>query len=180
MLRKLVLTILLLSLYSCGFQVLYKEQSNDSREDENSSYIEELATIRIKKDRTRLSQEIKNNLYDLLNPDYIKAEPKYFLILTATKMTSPTFITITGASGRNRVDLNVGYELKDLESGDTISNGAVSANDNYNVTANRYGTYTSEEFVVSNLTKLVSQSLRNSLVNDLIELRKKKNESPKK
>jgi len=168
-LKKTVFAILLLSLYSCGFQVIYKEQKNNP----DASYVDELAAIRIKKDRTRLSQELKNNLYDLLNPDYVKAEPKYFLSFTVLKSSSPTFITITGASGRNRVTLDVAYELKDLESGETISTGTTSVNDNYDVTEKRYGTYVAEEYIQDNLTKIAAQNLRNSLVNDFIELHKK-------
>ena len=169
-LRRTVFAILLLSLCSCGFQMIYKDQRNNP----DASYVDELAAIRIKKDRTRLSQELKNNLYDLLNPDYLKVEPKYFLSFTVAKTSSPTFITITGASGRNRVNLDVTYELSDLETGEKISSGSTSVNDNYDVTANRYGTYVAEEYIQGNLTIIAAQNLRNSLVNDFIEMHKER------
>ena len=174
--QKFCVTFLLLAVCSCGFQVIYKEEGGKI----DNPYEQELAAIRIKKNRTKLDQDLKNSLYDLLNPDYIKAEPKYFLILTPIKTTSSTFTTSTGSSGRNRVILNVKYELQSLETGEMISFGSTLVNDNYDVTKNRFGTYTSDEYVQSNLTKVAAKNIRNSLVNDLIEMGKKKEEESEK
>jgi hypothetical protein len=166
MFKKLVLAIILLSLFSCGFQVMYRD------EESHASYESDLAAIRIKKDRTRVDQQVKNNLYDILNPDSLDVSAKYFLILTVKETVSPTFITITGASGRNRITISVSYELKNLETAATISKGSTSVNDNYNVTENRYGTYVGDEYLRDNLTKIAAQNIRNSLVNDFIEAKK--------
>lgn len=174
MLKRFVITLLVLSLFSCGFNVVYKESNKTAEFD----YEKELAAIRIKKNRTKLDQDLKNNLYDLLDPDYIKAEPKYFLTLTPTKTITSTFTTTTGASGRNRIIMTVKYELRDLETGDFISEGSTTMNDNYDVsTTNRFGTYTSDEYVTSNLTKVIAKNIRNSLVNDLIEMKNKEKET---
>lgn len=165
--RKIIQLALLLSLCSCGFRIIYEERTDVV------SYAQELAAIRIKKDRTRLSQQLKNNLYDILNPDYLKVEPKYFLILDVKELTSSTFTTITGASGRNKVTLTASYEFRNLETGETISTGTTSVSDNYDVTTNRYGTYVADEYIQSNITIIAAQNIRNSLVNDLIETKKK-------
>ena len=47
------------------------------------------------------------------------------------------------------------------------------ANDSYDVTTNRYATSVAEETVAGNLTTVAAQNIRNSLVNDFIEARKK-------
>lgn len=169
MLRKFLTIFLLLSLSSCGFQLIYKENDQGS----DISYTNELAAIRIQKNRTRINQQLQNNLYDIINPDYIKVEPKYLLTLTLNEVISPTFITITGSSGRNKITLNVAYVLKNLSTAETISEGHTSVNDNYDVSSNRYGSYTAENYVRTNLTKIAAQNTRNSLVNDFIELKKK-------
>ncbi len=88
-------------------------------------------------------------------------------------MITPTFITITGSSGRNKITLTASYVLKNLKNAETISEGHTSVNDNYDVTANRYGSHTAENYVRSNLTKIAAQNMRNSLVNDFIELKQK-------
>jgi hypothetical protein len=165
--RKIIHLALLFSLCSCGFRIIYEERTDVV------SYAQELASIRIKKDRDRLSQQLKNNLYDILNPDYIKVEPKYFLILDVKEITGSTFTTITGASGRNKVTLTASYIFKNLETGEVISTGTTSVSDNYDVTANRYGTYVADEYIQSNITIIAAQNIRNSLVNDLIETKKK-------
>jgi hypothetical protein len=168
-LKKTFGILLILTFSACDFQVIYKEKVRGV----GITYAQDLSAIRIKKDRTKLSQELKNNLYDILNPDYIKSEPKYFLILTAKSGISSTFTTFTGASGRNRVTLDVTYTLKNLDNAITISSGTTSVNDNYDVTTNRYGTYNAEQYILTNLTKIAAQNIRNSLVNDFIETRKK-------
>lgn len=169
MFKKFFSVFLLLSLCSCGFQVIYR----DSKKSSDLSYTHELAAIRIKKDRTRISQELKNNLYDTLNPDQIKVDPKYFLTLEIAETISPTLITITGSSGRNKITLKVSYILKNLQTADVISSGHTSVNDNYDISENRYGSHVIENYVRSNLTKIAAQNTRNSLVNDFIELSQK-------
>lgn len=165
--RNFFFIAMLLSLVSCGFQTVYLDEKN------SNSYSEDLSAIRIQKGRDRLNQELKNNLYDLLNPDYITADPKYFLEMTATKASSGTLVTQTGASGRNRVTVNVTYSLRNIENGMLISRGTTSVFDNYDVSTNRYGTYIADETVQLNLTKIAAQNIRNVLVSDLIEAKKK-------
>ena len=160
---------MLLTLCSCGFQVIYRDREAGT----DISYVDELAAIVIKKDRTKVSQDLKNSLYDLFNPDHIKATPKYFLIIKVTQSLSSTFTTSTGSSGRNKVILSIFYELKNLETAQVISAGATSVSDNYDVTTNRYGTYSAEQYIQTNLSQVAAQNIRNSLVNDFIETRKK-------
>lgn len=167
--HKILTTFLLLALCSCGFQVIYRDHEAGT----DISYVDELASIVIKKDRTKVSQDLKNSLYDLFNPDHIKASPKYFLIIKVTQSLSSTFTTSTGSSGRNRVDLNIVYELKNLETAQVISRGTTTVSDNYDVTTNRYGTYSAEQYIQANLSQVAAQNIRNSLVNDFIETRKK-------
>ncbi len=173
MLNKVLIALLVLSLCSCGFRVIYRDTKNES----DVSYTKELSAIRIKKNRSQIDQELKNNLYDILNPDQLKGEPKYFLILSITEGISPTFITITGSSGRNKITLTVQYVLKNLKNAETISEGHTSVSDNYNITDNRYGSVTAENYLRSNLTKIASQNIRNSLVNDFIELKQRCDEA---
>lgn len=165
----MVIAFLLLAIISsCGFKVIYKENDNSSQD----SYLKELASIRIKKDRDQLSQKLKNHLYDILNPNYKETEAKYLLILSIKESNTPTFVTLSGSSGRNKITITVDYQLKRLEDAKLIASGSTSVNDNYDVSNNRYGTYTIEEYTKVNLTKLAAQNIRNSLVNDLTEAKK--------
>lgn len=160
---RILLFIILFNLFGCNFQVIYKDQFD------NTSIAHDLASIRIQKNRNQLAQKLKSNLYDVLNPDAIKTEAEFFLELKINTTINQTFTTATGASGRNKVVLNVNYVLKKISNAHIISQGSVEAYDSFDVTSNRYGTYTAEEYVKENLTKIIAQDIRNNIVNDLIE-----------
>ncbi len=162
---------MLVSLSNCGFQTIYQDEKQLAQ-----PYVEKLAQIRIQKKRTKTDQDLKNSLYDLLNPDYIKADPKYLLVITTNVTVNPTFITLIGAAGRYKVMFNITYELKDLETAKTIARGATMANDNYDITPNRYGTFVVDEYIKANLTKVAAQNIRNSLINDFLEIERKERE----
>ena len=88
---------------SCGFEVVYRDDLKRNNSQLNQSnhysfYQGELSAIKIKKTRDKIDQQLKNNLYDVFNPDYIKVESKYFLVLKIDKKTLATFITATGGS----------------------------------------------------------------------------------
>jgi len=148
---------------SCGFQVIYKDQYVEN------SLAHQLASIVIKKERNQLSQTLKNNVYDALNQDSIKTTNKYFLEMNLKQSVSPTFTNVSGGSGRNKVTINVTYVLKKIATAQIISEGNTEVFDSYDVTPNRYATYTADEFARENLTKIIAQNIRNSIVNDLME-----------
>lgn len=149
--------------FSCGFQVIYKDQYVEN------SMANHLASIVIRKERNQLAQTLKNNVYNTLNPDYIKAENRYFLEMKLDYSVGPTFTNASGGSGRNKVTLRVSYTLKNIKTAQTISEGSTEAFDSYDVSSNRFATYTADEFVKENLTKIIAQNIRNSIVNDLVE-----------
>lgn len=169
---KKFLKILLVStiISSCGFQVIYDEKKS------GISYEEELAAIKIQKNSGRLSQELRNTLHDLLNPDFLKVKPKYILTLTVQDSITSTFTTTTGSSGRNRVVITINYKLLDLQDGKEIATGTTTVGDNYDVQVKRYGTYTAENYTRLNVTKIAAQNIRNLLVNDIIEAKKEHRE----
>ena len=169
MTKKIKLTVFLISFFfinCCGLQVVYKDQNL------SSSLSHELATIAIQKDRTQISQQLRKNLYDILNPDYIKTDTKFLLVLELKQSVNPTFITTTGASGRNRISLSVNYKLKDIATAKEVAKGSSEVSDNYDVSLNRYATTIAEDYVKNNLTKLLAQNIRDMIINDLVELRK--------
>lgn len=161
--RALAIVTLSILSFSCGFQVIYKDQYVEN------SMANHLASIAIRKERNQLAQTLKNNVYDILNPDYIKTESKYFLEMKIESSVGPTFTNSSGGSGRNKVTLKVSYTLKNIKTAQIISAGATEVFDSYDVSSNRFATYTADEFVKENLTKIVAQNIRNSIVNDLVE-----------
>ncbi|HLD76555.1 MAG TPA: LPS assembly lipoprotein LptE, partial [Rickettsiales bacterium] len=158
MIRKFLQIFIIFSLTSCGFQVIYKEKKT------GLSYEKELAAIKIQKDSGRLSQELRNALHDLFNPDNLKIDAKYILVLNTQSFTTSTFTTSTGSSGRNRVVINIKYELIDIKDGKLLAQGETNVGDNYDVQTNRFGTYSADEYTRLNVTKVAAQNIRNFLV----------------
>jgi hypothetical protein len=163
---KIFTLFIFLQISSCGFHVIYDE-SNEFK------YSNDLRAIAVQKNRTKLGQEIKNNLYDAFNPNHKETQKKYFLNIHILKSSSPTFITSTGASGRNKITITVEYKLRNIENAALISTGKASMSDNYDITKNRYATNVAEEYTTLNLAKTVSKDIRNLIVNDFIEVRRK-------
>ena len=158
------LLIISILVTACSFQVIYKDEFDDR------SIAHQLASIKIRKDRNQLSQSLKNNVYDVLNPDYIKAEPKYFLEMNLESTVALTFTNASGGSGRNKVTLRVNYVLKNVKNAQKISEGKSEVYDSYDVSTNRYATLTAEDYVKENLTKVIAQNIRNSIVNDIASI----------
>lgn len=169
------LKILILACFfatSCGFEIIYKEEKKSG---DDISYAYELAAIDVKNVKIRSDQIFKNNLLDILNPDNIKTEKKYFLDFTIIKTISPTFITATGASGRDKITLEVRYRLTELKS-QNITTGSTIVSDDFNIDENRFGNYNLEEATEQNLAKIAAQNIRNLIVSDLIDFNKKNQE----
>jgi hypothetical protein len=154
------LIVLLLLLSACGFEVLYKDHQNS----ESIAY--QLASIRIQKKRNKFDWQLQNNLYELFNPDKIPSPEKYLLIVDTDQSISSTYITSTGASGRNKITITANYVLKNLNTDQQIASGNVVASDNYDVSANRFATFVSEDYFKSNILKIIANDIRNSVVND--------------
>lgn len=163
-LRIVIIFLLILLPCSCGFESVYNLENKISGVD---NYEEELAAIKIKKESKRINQVLRNNLEDALNPDDIKTEPKYSLEISLSKSISSTFITSTGASGRNKVILNATYKLIDLNSGKVIATGISTANDDFDVETRRFANYITGEAIELNLTKIIAKNIRNLLVGDI-------------
>ena len=169
--KKYFLFILFCALSSCGFHAIYNgdniSNSSSNAESKAEDYKQKLAAITIKSQKKHIDQKLKNNLEELLNPYNIKTEPRYILTTSLTKSLGGTFTTSSGAVGRNRLILNVTYDLKDLNSGETVSFGTVIAKDDFDVSTTRFANYTAEEAIEINLTKIVAGNIRDRLVNDL-------------
>lgn len=161
-----IVFIALFLLCGCGFEVIYKDHELPT------SLAYQLASIKIEKKRTQLDWELQNSLYSLLNPDKLEIDAKYLLILQTTTTTSSTYITSTGATGRNRITVATNYTLKNLETNQIVGSGSTTASDNYDISVNRFGTVVAEEYVRNNILKIISTNLRNALVGDFITLSK--------
>ena len=97
--------ILLISFITsnCGFHSIYNDKIiNDS----NIS----LNAIKISQNKDKNEQRLRIELEKALNPEHIKINKKYILDFDIKKQTQIIIINKTGASGKNRITLNVKYK----------------------------------------------------------------------
>jgi hypothetical protein len=156
----------ILFLTACGLSPIYKIDNKIS--DQSQSYKQELASIRVDMERSKLNWDLKNNLEKILNPDDLKTDARYSISITLRKSLASTFINFTGSSGRNKVILTSSYQLKDLNSGDIIARGAVRAQDDFDVEDKRFANYIAEESIATNLTLIIAKNIRDLLINDIV------------
>lgn len=164
-LLKVILTILILNLATnCGFTPIYKNSSLEN----GINYEEKLAAIKFQTKRKRINQKLRINLEKNLNPKKIITDKKYLLEIDLEKSIHGTIINRTGSSGRNKVILTANYQLTRISDGEIISKGFTRANDDFDVEDKRFANYTLQEQIELNLTDLIAQNIRNSLINDLL------------
>ncbi len=157
--------IISLSLCCCGFRPVYQQNQINGNQLE---YLEELAAIKVEIARKKLNQDLKSNLEKTLNPNQIKVEARYIITIELTKDISSTFITSTGSSGRNKITLSAKYKLKDIESGELISEGKTEAKEDFDINIDkRFANYTAEEQISSNLTLIIANNIRDLLITDI-------------
>ncbi len=154
----LLLTLLIVS--NCGFHSIYNDKII------NESNIS-LNAIKINQNQDKNEQRLRIELEKTLNPEQIDVNKKYILDFEIKKQIQIIIINKTGASGKNRITLNVKYKLKDIEYGDIISSGSVYSKDTYDVQNNRFANYIAEEEVERGLLRSISQNIRDFLIRDL-------------
>ncbi len=161
---KFILIILIASTtFNCGLQPIY----NKNTKKDGTSYEYKLAAVQIVKHRKRIYQKLNNNLEEVLNPNKIEIKKEYLLNIILKEHTSTTFISPTGSSGRNKVILQARYTLKRISDDEIIAKGNTAAKDDFDVEDKRFANYIAEEEIKLNLTRLIAQNIRDSLINDL-------------
>ncbi len=145
-------------LASCGFKPIY---SNDN----NNNINQLLTNIKIQASNKKDNLFLKNYIYDYINP-YNNSNPdyQYILLLDISKNISTAYITKTGSSGRNRVQIDVKFTLKEITNSEIILQNTISLSDNYDVTSNRYATHKMEEYIIKNILKIIAKDIRNNII----------------
>lgn len=154
---------IILFLSACGFQPIYKTDisGNETR------YESKLAAVEFSGKRKRIYQKLEENLKKVLNPNKINVKKEYILNIETSKRISTAFINPTGSSGRNMVTLRANYTLTRISDDEVIATGDTLAKDHYDIEDRRFANYIAEENIELNLTNLIAQNIRDSLINDL-------------
>jgi hypothetical protein len=162
MAARILFAFFLIFTTSCGFKAI-----NYVKNDADENMKDRLASIIIKKSSGTNSQTLRTKIFETFNPANIEKESKYYLEISSSESEGATFVTDTGSTGRINLEIRIRYSLRSLKNNKLISNGVVYDSESYNINNNRYGNYTSKEHAREVVYKVLSEKLRNKIIQDL-------------
>lgn len=146
-----VLALAVLTLSSCGFKALYKDESL-------SPY---LNTIHINNIDSVEGSELCLHLSNLLP---LTRKPLYSLKISFSFTSSPTAIQRNANITREDISQIIKFDLINISSGEIVMNGNFRHITSYNSTFTPYGSHVEREFAASNLTKYAAEEIRRRII----------------
>ena len=152
-LRLLAMTVLLVSLTSCGFKPVYKSENNDTHK--------LLAAIEIVPVSTIEGADYYNHLKNIL-PHSDKA--KYLLDSNLKYTKSYSLIQKNSDPLRELVTIKVTYTLKDRATGKIITSGKFSRISSFNTAFSPYSNLVRQQDTHKNLSIISAEEVRNRIM----------------
>ena len=142
MIRKIINIFLItafVSLYNCGFKPMYK-LSNDG---DTGNYL-----VKITNNVSReIIEEINSNIFS-------DKDPKYIAELKVSEDLTPLIINTNGTVAKYRIEIEIKYELLQLDSNEVISTGTTRGFAQYDVT----GSEIVNEDTKKSMTKIATKN----------------------
>lgn len=133
----------ILALTACEFRPVYGKQYQAEQAASNES----LAQIEVVTDNSRLSQLLKAETEDRLNPTALSVAKTYRLSIAIAQTNIPLFVAPDGTYGRGNIEFNVSYSLIRLSDNLLIDKGSIKRVSSYSAAeqAAIYATFVTEE-----------------------------------
>lgn len=122
-LRPVALLGMLMMLAACGYRPLY------ATDESGTSVATDLSSISIQETGTRIGQQLRNRLISTMRPSGQEGDDLYRLVLNPAlsdaNLADQGLVDSAGRRGikRQRLTLNVGYELYDQKTGKVVNSG---------------------------------------------------------
>ena len=107
-----LITITLLFFSNCGYKPIYSSTNKNN---------EKLLYVSVKSIKDRPGQILRNNLSKQLNPQNKKAISKYYLFVEFNENKEELGYRKDMSATRTNLVINVNYNLKNINDGETIS-----------------------------------------------------------
>ena len=132
--RGLLLTGAAALLGGCGFRPLYATSAN------GATVTEGLQAIDVGVIPDRPGQILRTLLIQRLNPRGVPTEPRYQLTARVTESEERLGVTDADDATRANLTLLVNYNLQDVETRDTVTNGRLRTITSFNILDDEYAT----------------------------------------
>ena len=144
------------SLAGCGFHPLYAHHRE-------SGLDADLATIKVNTIKDRLGQLLAISLRDELNPSGARAETRYTLDVQLTSERHDVGLRPDGTASRSQVILTAKFQLKDVQSSQTVLEGMTHAVSAFDVLTDDYATVVAQHTAEERSLRDIDDDLRTRL-----------------
>jgi hypothetical protein len=158
LLRKFIASLLLISLCSCGFTPVYKQNPGDV------DATDKLAAVEIIVPHNLLGQEFKTELSDLINPNSKSVEQKYRIEVKLTKDKTAIAIQQDRSVTRYKVTVRGDYKITAIDSSKVIGQGYMLREGGFDKLASDYSTYVSEDDTTQRIVKELAADAKTKLM----------------
>ena len=123
----------------------------------------ELARTKILPIEDRMGQQLRNNLFDLMNPRGEPARPAYVLSVTLSTSTESLGLRKTGFATRANLHATASLTLTDTRTGKVLLNGSHKIIGGYDLLDSEFATLTSEKNVKTRAATELAHAIRSQL-----------------
>lgn len=141
-------------LAACGFSPIHKQYKG------SNSNTGKLSAIKIDKPKTLKQQLLTNKLEDLFNPKSLATDPKYQLSFKFKQNDLALIIERDRTITRYKIEIEVTYKLRDLESGKIVNKGLVKREGEYDKVESDYATYASKKGTIKRIVEELAEDTR--------------------
>lgn len=132
--RATALIVGLAFLGACGFEPLHGERAS------GASTVADMSRVKIELINERMGQELRNELFNRLNPDGRSTAPRYSLKVVLNVGESAVSIEKDDTASRSNLSVNATYTLYSLPDGKPVMQGVSTGLKSYGIITNSYAT----------------------------------------
>ena len=152
--RKLLTTLAVFFIFlGCGFKPIYKMTSNDANLDGYS---------------VKVTNQVAREIIEEVNSTIVQSEDqKYKALLTIYEDLTPLIVNTNGTVAKYRIEIEIKYELLQIDSGEVISTGTTRGFAQYDVTGseivNEDTKKSMTKIATKNATQLMTSRIQSSI-----------------
>jgi len=157
-------------LASCGFHPVYSQKSQDTANPEMAAFFREITIDEIP---NKSGQDLKNSLYDALNPASVSSDKKYRLEVKLKRDIIPLIIEKDRSITRYSLVYTAILNLSETASGKVIYSGTSRTSGSYDALNSDYAVYMAEGDTGYRVIKDMADDIKNKLTSFYIKRDKK-------
>ncbi len=167
---RILIISLIFPLASCGFHPVYSKKSEESANPGMSAFFREITIGDIP---NKSGQDLKNSLYDVLNPTSVPSDKKYRLEVKLKRDIIPLIIEKDRSTTRYSLVYTATLSLSETGGSKVIYSGTSRASGSYDALNSDYAVYMAEGDTGHRVIRDMADDIKNKLTSFYIKQDKK-------